>query len=99
MLTFIGVLLALFLGALDQTIVATALPRIARDLQGLGRYAWVASAYLLTSTVLIPIYGKLADMYSRKAIVHLVHRDSSSADPSSAACPASLERFPFSATG
>ncbi len=68
MITLAGVLLALFLGALDQTIVATALPRIARDLQGLGRYAWVATAYLLTSTVLIPIYGKLADIHSRKAI-------------------------------
>ncbi len=69
MLTFVGVLLALFLGALDQTIVATALPRIVRDLSGLDRYAWVATAYLLTSTVLIPIYGKLADMYNRKALV------------------------------
>ena len=68
MITLAGVLLALFLGALDQTIVATALPRIARDLQGLGRYAWVATAYLLTSTVLIPIYGKLADIHNRKAI-------------------------------
>ncbi len=68
MITLGGVLLALFLGALDQTIVATALPRIAKDLHGLGRYAWVATSYLLTSTVLIPIYGKLADIHSRKAI-------------------------------
>jgi EmrB/QacA subfamily drug resistance transporter len=67
-LTFMGVLLALFLAALDQTIVATALPRIVDDLHGLERYAWVASAYLLASTVLVPIYGKLADMYSRKVI-------------------------------
>ncbi len=67
-LTLIGILLALFLGALDQTIVATALPNIVQDLNGLNRYVWVATAYLLASTVLVPIYGKLADMSSRKAI-------------------------------
>ncbi len=67
-LTLVGVLLALFLGALDQTIVATSLPRIVKDLQGVSRYAWVATSYLLTSTVFVPIYGKLADIYSRKAI-------------------------------
>ncbi|HEV2122127.1 MAG TPA: MDR family MFS transporter [Chloroflexota bacterium] len=66
--TLIGILLALFLGALDQTIVSTALPKIVEDLQGLQRYDWVATSYLLASTVLVPIYGKLADMYSRKAI-------------------------------
>lgn len=66
--TLVGILLALFLGAIDQTIVATALPRIVEDLQGVTRYAWVATAYLLASTVMVPIYGKLADMYSRKAI-------------------------------
>lgn len=68
MLTLVGVLLALFLGALDQTIVATSLPRIVRDLHGVSQYAWVATSYLLTSTVFVPIYGKLADIYSRKAI-------------------------------
>ena len=68
MLTLTGLMLALFLGALDQTIVSTALPRIVEDLNGLDRYAWVATAYLLASTVLVPIYGKLADMYSRKTI-------------------------------
>jgi EmrB/QacA subfamily drug resistance transporter len=67
-LTLIGILLALFLGALDQTIVSTALPSIVEDLNGLDRYAWVATAYLLASTVLVPIYGKLADMVSRKAL-------------------------------
>ena len=66
--TLVGILLALFLGALDQTIVSTALPKIAEDLRGLDRFAWVATAYLLASTVLVPIYGKLADMYSRKTI-------------------------------
>lgn len=67
-LTLIGVLLAVFLGALDQTIVSTALPRIAEDLRGLSRYAWVATSYLLASTVLVPVYGKLADMLPRKRL-------------------------------
>ncbi len=67
-LTLTGILLALFLGALDQTIVSTALPRIVEDLNGLNRYTWVATVYLLASTVLVPIYGKLADMMSRKTI-------------------------------
>jgi EmrB/QacA subfamily drug resistance transporter len=67
-LTLVGVLLAMFLGALDQTIVSTALPRIVQDLNGLDRYAWVATIYLLASTVLVPVYGKLADMYSKKRI-------------------------------
>ncbi|HUX49651.1 MAG TPA: MDR family MFS transporter [Spirochaetia bacterium] len=66
--TLIGILLAMFLGALDQTIVATSLPRIVSDLHGLSRYAWVATAYLMASTVLVPIYGKLADTHSRKTI-------------------------------
>jgi EmrB/QacA subfamily drug resistance transporter len=67
-LTLVGVLIAMFLGALDQTIVSTALPRIVQDLNGLDRYAWVATIYLLASTVLVPVYGKLADMYSKKRI-------------------------------
>jgi EmrB/QacA subfamily drug resistance transporter len=67
-LTMIGIMLAMFLGALDQTIVSTALPKIVEDLQGLDRYAWVATTYLLASTVLVPIYGKLADMFSKKNI-------------------------------
>lgn len=68
LLTLIGVLLALFLGALDQTIVATALPKIAADLHGIDRFSWVATAYLVASTTLVPIYGKLADMYNHKKI-------------------------------
>ncbi|MBC8083238.1 MAG: MFS transporter, partial [Hymenobacter sp.] len=68
MLTFAGILLAMFLGALDQTIVSTALPRIVADLRGLDRFTWVATAYLVASTALVPIYGKLADMYSRRRI-------------------------------
>ncbi len=68
MLTFGGVLLAMFLGALDQTIVSTALPRIVQDLNGLDRFTWVATSYLVASTALVPIYGKLADTYSRRTI-------------------------------
>ncbi len=66
--TLAGVLLALFLAALDQTIVATALPRIVQDLQGLDRYTWVATAYLLATTIMVPIYGKLADTLNRKSV-------------------------------
>ena len=63
-----GILTALFLAALDQTIVSTALPRIVEDLEGVSRYAWVATAYLLASTALVPVYGKLADTYPRKHV-------------------------------
>lgn len=63
-----GILLILFLATLDQTIVATALPHIAADLQGFTDLAWVGIAYLLTSTVTIPIYGKLSDLLGRKLI-------------------------------
>ena len=66
--TLLGVLLALFLGALDQTIVATALPRIVEEFHALARYTWAATAYSLGSTVMVPIYGKLADMHSRRNI-------------------------------
>ncbi len=61
-------MLALFLGSIDQTIVSTALPKIVSDLQGFSRYAWVATAYLLASTCFVPVYGKLADLHSRKTI-------------------------------
>jgi EmrB/QacA subfamily drug resistance transporter len=59
----------LLLSALDQTIVSTAMPRIIEQLQGMGMYAWVTTAYLLTSTVAVPIYGKLSDLYGRKPIL------------------------------
>jgi EmrB/QacA subfamily drug resistance transporter len=65
-LATVGVGLALFLAALDQTIVGTALPRIVSDLNGLDYFAWVATAYLVTSTVLTPIAGKLGDLFGRK---------------------------------
>jgi EmrB/QacA subfamily drug resistance transporter len=59
-------MLALLLAALDQTIVGTAMPRIIADLHGFEQYAWVTTAYLLTSTAVVPISGKLSDMYGRK---------------------------------
>ncbi len=65
---YLAVLTALFLAALDQTIVSTALPRMVEDLQGIDRYAWVATAYLLASTALALVYGKLADTYPRKLV-------------------------------
>jgi EmrB/QacA subfamily drug resistance transporter len=61
-----GVALSLLLAALDQSIVGTAMPRIVAELQGLDYYAWVTTAYLVTSTVVVPIAGKLGDMFGRK---------------------------------
>src|SRR5215471_342931 len=62
----VGVLLGMLLAALDQTIVGTALPRVVAQLGGLDHYAWVVTAYLLASTVSIPIWGKLSDIYGRR---------------------------------
>jgi EmrB/QacA subfamily drug resistance transporter len=62
-------MLALFLGALDQTIVGTALPQIITELNGANLYTWVVTIYLLASTVTVPIYGKLSDMYGRKPLL------------------------------
>lgn len=62
-------LLGLFLASLDQTIVGTALPRIVTDLHGDSLYTWVVTAYLLTSTITGPIYGKLSDAYGRKPLL------------------------------
>lgn len=67
----LGSMLALFLSALDQTIVATALPSIAADLGDFQLIAWVVTAYLLTSTTATPVLGKLSDLYGRRAIIHL----------------------------
>lgn len=67
-LVYASMLVTLFLAALDQTIVATALPSMVEDLRAVDRYAWVATAYLLASTALALVYGKLADTYSRKRI-------------------------------
>jgi EmrB/QacA subfamily drug resistance transporter len=62
----IGLMLALFLANLDQTIVATSLSTMARDLDGWALMPWVVSAYLVTSTTMTPIYGRLSDLYGRR---------------------------------
>src|ERR1041385_8362870 len=64
-----GLMVTLLLAALDQTIVATALPKIVGDLGGLSQYSWVITAYLLATTVTVPLYGKLGDVYGRRALV------------------------------
>ena len=68
-LVFGGLMLVMFLAALDQTIVATALPTIVTDLGGLNHISWVVTAYLLAQTVVTPLYGKLGDMYGRKIVL------------------------------
>jgi EmrB/QacA subfamily drug resistance transporter len=70
-LTLAALAVVVLLSALDQTIVATAMPRIIEELQGLSMYAWVTTAYMLTSTVSVPLYGKLSDQYGRKRILIL----------------------------
>jgi EmrB/QacA subfamily drug resistance transporter len=65
---FIALMLAVFLAALDQTIVATALPTIVGDLHGVSQLTWVTTAYLLTATIGLPIYGKLGDLFGRKGL-------------------------------
>ena len=65
-LTMVGLLMAMFLAALDQTVVSTAMPRIIADLGGFDRYTWVTTAYLVASTVAVPIVGRLTDIYGRK---------------------------------
>src|SRR5450432_359969 len=64
--TMTGLMLTLLLAALDQTIVGTAMPRIIAQLNGFDRYPWVTTAYLLTSTIAVPIFAKLSDIYGRK---------------------------------
>lgn len=65
---FVGLLLAMLLAALDQTIVATALPTIAGDLGGFEHLSWVVTAYMLSSTIGLPIYGKAGDLFGRKPV-------------------------------
>ena len=65
-ITLIGVMLAMFIGALDQTIVGTAMPRIVSDLGGFNEYTWITTIYIITSAIALPITGKLTDMFGRK---------------------------------
>jgi EmrB/QacA subfamily drug resistance transporter len=64
-----GILLCIFLAAIDQTVVIPAVPAMAADLHGFDHLAWIVSAYLLTSTAMTPIYGKLSDIYGRRNIL------------------------------
>ena len=68
-LTFISVMTVFLLSAMSQTIIGTAMPRIVAELSGLHLYAWATTAYLLTSTVSVPIWGKLGDIHGRKVIL------------------------------
>ncbi len=68
-LMFVAILSSIFLAAMDQTVVSTALPTIARDLHGLAKLPWIVTAYLLTSTVCLPVYGKLGDLLGRKYLL------------------------------
>src|SRR5215210_6725638 len=61
-----GIMLGILLAALDQTVVGPAMFKIIQDLKGLEHYAWVTTAYMLTSTISVPIAGKLGDLYGRK---------------------------------
>ncbi|KNB51258.1 MDR family MFS transporter [Streptomyces caatingaensis] len=67
-LVFIGLMLAMLLGTLDTQIVATAMPTISGDLGGVEQFAWVSTAYLLTFSVVTPLYGKLGDLFGRKRV-------------------------------
>src|SRR6188472_4015186 len=68
LVAFAAIMLATLLAALDQTIVATALPQIVSDLQGFEDLSWVVTAYLLATTVTVPLYGKLSDLYGRRRL-------------------------------
>jgi EmrB/QacA subfamily drug resistance transporter len=65
---YAGLMTALLLAAIDQTVVATALPRIVSDIGGLTSYSWVVTSYMLASTVTVPLYGKLSDVYGRRKL-------------------------------
>jgi EmrB/QacA subfamily drug resistance transporter len=67
-MVFAGLMLALTLASLDQNIVSTALPRIVSDLGGLAHLSWVVTAFMVTSTISTPLYGKLSDIYGRKSL-------------------------------
>src|SRR5438128_10493341 len=66
---FFGLMLAAFLSALNQTIIATALPTIGRHFHDFENLSWIVTAYLITSTAVAPLYGKLSDIYGRRAMM------------------------------
>lgn len=68
MAVFVGLMMAMFVGSLDQTVVSTALPTIVGELGGVNHMLWITSAYMLCSTCMMPLYGKLGDLYGRKRL-------------------------------
>lgn len=67
-IAFLGVVIVMLFGALDQTIIGTAMPRILADIGGIEHYAWIVTAYMLTSTICIPIFARLSDIHGRRAL-------------------------------
>jgi len=70
-IVLVSIILAMFMAAIEGTIVATAIPSIVADLGGFSLFSWVFSSFLLAQAVTIPIYGKLADLYGRKRCFYL----------------------------
>jgi MFS family permease len=68
MVTMAGAMLSMFMSSLNQTVIGTAMPRIIIELGGFAHYTWVATAFLITSTITVPIAGKLSDMFGRKRL-------------------------------
>ena len=81
LIVFSGIMLGMLLAAIDQTIVATALPTIVGDLGGLNHLSWVVTAYLLAETVSTPLFGKFGDLYGRKRLFQAVFGAASVAGP------------------
>src|SRR5271154_6075525 len=71
LVVFTGLMLVMLMAALDSTIVSTALPTIVGDLGGLSHISWVVTAYLLAQTAVMPVYGKLGDLYGRKVVLQV----------------------------
>ena len=69
--TTVAIMLCLFMAALEMTVVSTAMPSVVADLGGLSHYSWVFTAYMLSATITVPIYGKLADLYGRKPVLQV----------------------------
>src|ERR1700754_407706 len=69
LMAMLGMCFVVMMVAIDQTVVGTALPTIVAELKGFDLYAWVATAYLLTSVITVPIFGRLGDWYGRKPLI------------------------------
>src|ERR1044071_2434967 len=67
----VGVMTGMFIAALEATVVGTAMPTVIASLGGINHYSWVFSAYLVTSTVTVPVWGKLSDLYGRRLLYQI----------------------------